>query len=447
MIPPVILPFRAIRYNLKKIPSLSEVIAPPYDVISPEQQDALYDKSPHNIVRLDLRRGTDFSGTQDHYSEVARDFEEWITNDILTRDDQAAVYVYEQDFTAPDGTRHTRRGFYGLRRLEPFGCGTVYPHERTLAGPKKDRLALIKATSAHLSPIFALFHDPEGKGKSLLQEVVQPVPLLECQDDSGQKHRLWTVTDPQWIAALNEAIAKQSFVIADGHHRYETALAYEKWRNENEANSDPKASFRYVLMFCEAMDDPGLLVLPTHRLLQNIPNFSADDFLEKVHTFFEVGTLSDKNDSQWIEAVCSAGLSAGLLEEESGHAFGLILQGDPKRYIARISETALQEIPSLSNVPEPLRSLDSAITHKLFIEEILGLPEKDQYNLERISYLKSEEKLLKQIQAPPAQVGILLNAAPLEQIEAIARAGQFMPPKTTYFYPKLPTGLLINKID
>ncbi len=428
MTPPVILPFQALRYNAQKISALTDVIAPPYDVISPTQQEALYNKNPYNIVRLDLRRGTDFSGTQDHYEQVGQDFQGWIQQEILKRDTIPAIYLYEQEFTAPDGTPHTRRGAYLLRRLEPFGKGTVYPHERTLPGPKKDRLALMKATQAHLSPIFGLLHDPSGQAKELFAKGTTGEPLLTCQDEGGQTHRLWAITDTDWIATLTAALEGKSFVIADGHHRYETALTYSK---EQEGAG-------YVLMFCEAMDDPGLLVLPTHRLLKNIPNFSGPALLEKIATHFEIKTFTGKI-SEWTRAVQEASTQT--------HTFGLLLRGDSNRYLLRITQESLGQIPALQKTPEPLRSLDAAIVHKGIMEGLLKLPEEDQYNLERVAYLKSEEELFKQIQSEPAQVGFFLNPAPLEQVEAIARAGQFMPPKTTYFYPKLPTGLVIHKID
>ncbi len=431
-----VLPFRAIRYNLAKVDDLSKVIAPPYDVIGPEQQKALYESSPHNIAWLDVTKDGGGQPTEERYAKAATDFQEWQDNGVLQRDETPAIYVYEQTFTSPEGERFIRRGFYGLRRIEAFGEGKVFPHEKTLAGPKKDRLSLMKATDTQMSPIFGLFHEPTNTAGKLLAEAVQADPLFAIKDDSQQEHKLWAVTDPEWIEALQNSVANSSFLIADGHHRYETALAYSQWRDENRPNPES----RYVLMFCESVDDPGLLVLPTHRVVKNRTDFSAADFLAKLKDFFTLEEFTADQQEAWVAAV-----HAG--QDKAEHTFGIYLKGDNTRYVARIASSDLTQIPILQQTKEPLRSLDAAILHKCFLESFLGFTAADQEDTEFLNYLKSEDVFLERLQSPESQVGILMNAAPLPQIRTVAEAGQFMPPKTTYFYPKLPTGLVINKID
>ncbi len=431
-----ILPFQALRYNLTSIDNLADVIAPPYDVIGPEQQKALYDKSAYNIAWLDVTQEGSGQPTEQRYAKAASDYQAWQDKGVLARDPQTGIYVYEQIFTAPDGQRFTRRGFYALRRLEAFGAGKVFPHEKTLAGPKKDRLALMKATSTQMSPIFALFRDESGAAAQLMKQAVETNPLFDIKDDSGQQHRLWQVTDQTWIQSLQNAVQDSPFLIADGHHRYETALAYAQWRKDNQ----PNELAGYVLMFCEEVEDPGLLVLPTHRVAHHRPDFSAGDFLAKVRDFFAVEELTDISDEDWFDRVSQSAAA-------NKHVFGISLQGDTKRYIASIESTQLNQIPALQIVDEPLKSLDAAILHKVFLESFLGYTALDQENTDYINYMKSGKDFLKRIHEPDAQVGIIMNASPLAQIRTVAEAGQFMPPKTTYFYPKLPTGLVINLID
>jgi uncharacterized protein (DUF1015 family) len=293
----------------------------------------------------------------------------------------------------------------------------------------------MKATSTQMSPIFGLFRDASGQAAALMKKAVADTALFEIEDDSGQTHRLWQVTDPLWIKQLQAAVKESPFLIADGHHRYETALAYSTWRQDNE----PNELANYVLMFCEEVEDQGLLVLPTHRIAHNRPQFSAVDFLAKVRDFFAVQEFPDSDPQAWQQAIHQQ-------QESDGHAFGIVLKGDPVRYLVTLTKEALQKIPALQDVAEPLKSLDAAILHKCFLEDFLGFTAADQENTEYIAYLKSEEDFLKRLQDDSSQVGILMNAAPLPQIRAIAEAGQFMPPKTTFFYPKLPTVLVINLI-
>lgn len=436
---PTILPFKAVRYNPDKIAQLADVIAPPYDVISPEQQKELYAKSAHNIAWLDVTQEDGREPSEARYAKAAGDFQNWQDDGILQCDSQPGVYVYEQVFTAPDGQTFTRRGFYALRRLERFGEGSVFPHEQTLAGPKKDRLTLMKATDAQLSPIFGLFHEASGTIATLLEEAVAREPLFEMTDDSGQIHRLWQATDPRWIEQVQTAITDAPFLIADGHHRYETALAYRDWREQTRPDPSPEASYKYVLMFCESVEDPGLLVLPTHRLVQNRPQFSAEDFLAKVRDYFQVEELADAELAVWRREVATQG--------QSTHSFGIAFHGDARRFVVTLAKDKVAQLPSLAEVAEPLRSLDAKILHSCFLEDFLGYAPEDQENPEYIQYLKSDDKLIKELASPGAQLGILMNPAPLSQIRTIAEAGQFMPPKTTYFYPKLPTGLVISKMD
>ena len=285
---PDVLPFRGVRYDVARVGTLSDVVAPPYDVIDPALQDRLYHASDYNIIRLELNREEPGdTETQGRYARAARFLRDWLRQGVLREEDHAALYVYEQTFDV-EGTTHTRRGFLARVRLEPFGQGKIYPHEQTLSGPKADRLALYHATGFNLSPIFGLYPDPEGEVLRSVEAGLRDRTPLVATDHLGVENQLWVVEDQKTHAAVRGLMASKPVFIADGHHRYETGLKYRDERakaGELSGDDDPA---NFCLMMLVGMSDPGLLILPTHRLVSGFPGLTAEALAERLAPEFEV---------------------------------------------------------------------------------------------------------------------------------------------------------------
>src|SRR3990172_10623964 len=283
----IIAPFRGILYNPNKIKDMSTVIAPPYDVISPEGQERLYQNSDYNIVRLDFgKEGPSDDQGHNKYTRAASEFKAWQENGILVRDEMPAIYIYEQDYRLKDGSIKTRKGFMALVRLEELDSGVILPHERTLSGPKTDRLNLTKATDANFSPIFSLYSDPEMKTSALLSGESKTLPIVNVQGEDGANNRLWRVTDESIINGLIREISDKMIFIADGHHRYETALNYRNEMREKHPDYTGREGFYYTLMYFSNMDDEGLTVFPTHRLIYGVKDFDPSVFENRLSENF-----------------------------------------------------------------------------------------------------------------------------------------------------------------
>src|SRR5262245_43054253 len=280
--------FRAYRYDLGRVGALSDVVAPPYDVIDPALQQALYDKSRHNVIRLILNKEepTD-SESNNRYTRSAACLREWMRDDVLVQDSARSLYVYHQDFEV-EGRRYTRKGFLARVRLEPFGSGRIYPHEETLAGPKADRLKLFRATHMNLSPVFGLYPDPQGAVTAELEKATARRLALEAVDHLGVTSRLWPVHDQHTVSAVTGLLGPKPVFIADGHHRYETGLRYLEERREAGEVRDGEAAANFILMMLVSMSDPGLVILPTHRLISGLPELRAERLAELLAPFFAV---------------------------------------------------------------------------------------------------------------------------------------------------------------
>src|SRR5262245_37992105 len=283
--------FRAFRYDLGRVGTLGDVVAPPYDVIDPALQRALYDRSPYNVVRLILNKEepTD-TATENRYTRAARFLREWRHDGILAQDSARALYVYHQEFEV-ERQRYTRRGFLARVRLERFGEGKIYPHEETLAGPKADRLKLLQATAMNLSPVFGLFPDEAGEVQAVFDRAVGRTLPLEATDHLGVVHRLWPVSDQRAVSAVTGLMGPKPIFIADGHHRYETAVRYLDQRREAGEVRDAESAANFVLMMLVSMNDPGLAILPTHRLVSGIPSLTADQLRSRLRDHFQVDTV------------------------------------------------------------------------------------------------------------------------------------------------------------
>ena len=412
-------PLRALHYNLERTGGLQDVIAPPYDVIDPPQRAELASRSPYNVVRIDLPQGGD------PYAAAAKELARWRTEQVVVQDDRPALWALEQDYTGPDGQRRTRRGFLGRVRIEEYGPGRIRPHERTHPGPKEDRLRLTRATRANLSPIFSLFSDPAGAAWAALEAGTATAPWGEATDEDGTTNRLWRITGQAAMQTVINTLADAELLIADGHHRYETARAYAEELGGG-------GGHRYVLMYLVALQDPGLTIFPTHRLLKNLSPSQQEALATAVREHFEIQEL-DSTDALAPPNDPSA-LRLGYIDSHVKRPFMLTLKHPA------IADAAL------SDHAEPYRRLDTAVFEALILKEALGMSDEDIDHLHQLGYARSAREAIDLVGKGQYDAAFLMAPIPVERVQAIAATGESMPPKSTYFFPKVPTGLLFNPL-
>jgi uncharacterized protein (DUF1015 family) len=412
-------PLRALHYDLAKAGSLSDLAAPPYDVIDGEQRAALVALSPYNVVEIDLPVG------DEPYAHAARLFEEWQAEGIIVRDDEPALWAHEQRYTGPDGQTRTRRGFFARVRVQEYGAGRIRPHERTHPGPKEDRLRLTRATQANLSPIFSLYSDPSGSAWSALEPSTAGAPWGELTDGDGTVHRLWRVGEEAAIVEVQRALADVELLIADGHHRYETARVYA-----DEIGGE--GAHRYVLMCLVALEDPGLTIFPTHRLVRGLDEARwaaldaaiARDFTSSVVTREEIAPAGG-----------SGPLEVGYIDVRSR---------EPRRLVLKDQAIADAALP---NASPPYRRLDTGVLEELLLKRALGLSDDDISHLHDFGYARDAEQALALVESGEYDAAFVLRPTPVEAVAEVAASGVNMPPKSTYFFPKVLTGLVMNPLD
>ncbi len=416
-------PLRALHYDPAVAGPLQDLAAPPYDVIDPQQRAELAARAPHNVVAIDLPEDPEGG---DRYAHAAALLDAWRAEGAVVQDDEPALWALVQDYTGPDGRTLTRNGFFARVRVEDYGPGTIRPHERTHPGPKEDRLRLTRATQANLSPIFSLYSDPDLRAWRALEPATREEPFGEVTDADGTHNRLWRIADPGAIAAVQEAIAGAELLIADGHHRYETARVYA----EEIGGEGPH---RYVLMCLVALQDEGLTVFPTHRLVDGLKDTDKPEALAT--------TLRQCFDIEPIEAddLVPPGngdgtIQMGYMDSHFRRAFRLTLKDQA------IADEALPDMP------EPYRRLDTAVLEALVLTGPLRLSEDDISHLNGLGYARSFEEARELVESGTFDAGFFLRGIPVTQIQEIAAAGVNMPPKSTYFFPKVPTGLLFNSL-
>ena len=411
-------PLRALHYDLEKTGGLQPVVAPPYDVIDAEQRAELAARSPYNVVRIDLPAGND------PYAEAGRLLAQWREQGVIVTDDQPAFWALEQDYTGPDGQRRQRRGFLTRVRVEEYGAGRIRPHERTHAGPREDRLKLTRATQANLSPIFSLFSDPRGAAWAALAAQATGVPWGEATDDDGTGNRLWHVEDQAAIDAVRQTLADAELLIADGHHRYETARAYA----EEVGGEGPQ---RYVLMCLVALQDPGVTVFPTHRLVRGLSTEQHEALAQELRRDFDIAPL---------------GSNAGLVPEHSDRVrIGYIDSHFRRPYMLTLRDPAIADA-ALPDHAEPYRRLDTAVLEALILKGALGMTDEAIDELDGLRYARDFDQALELVQNGEYDAAFFMAPTPIEDVQAIAETGESMPPKSTYFYPKIPTGLVFNSL-
>jgi uncharacterized protein (DUF1015 family) len=411
-------PLRALHYDLLAAGRLSDLVAPPYDVLDAEQRSELAGRSPFNVVHVDLPLG------EDPYAQAAARFADWQRDGIVVRDAEPALWAYEQTYRGPDGQERTRRGFFARVRVEDYGPGRIRPHERTHPGPKEDRLRLTRATAANLSPIFSLYSDPDAAAWGALAPATHGRPWGEVSDDDGTVHRIWRVDEPLAIARAQETLRGVELLIADGHHRYETARVYAE-------EIGGEGAHRYVLMCLVALEDPGLTVFPTHRLVRGL------------------------DESRWraLDAAIAASFSsrpvtreqiappAGVAPLELGY---IDVRTREPRWL-RLQDQAIADA-ALPGASPAYRRLDTGVLEAVLLKGALGLTDDDISHLNDFGYARDARQALALIDEGAYDVAFILRATPVEQIREVAAGGENMPPKSTYFYPKLLTGLLFNPL-
>jgi uncharacterized protein (DUF1015 family) len=411
-------PFKTLRYDPERAGPLGDLVAPPYDVIDDHMRAGLAARSPYNVVELDL---------PESYEDAAQRLGEWCESGVLVQEDEPAMWVLRQDYTAPDGSARTRTGFFARVRVEDYGAGRIRPHERTHPGPKEDRLQLTRATRANLSPIFSLFPDASGSAREALAQVTSGEPVAELTDHEGTRNSLWRVADPESVAALQSALADAELLIADGHHRYETARAYA-----DEVGGE--GDHRFVLMLLVALEDPGLLVFPTHRLLTGLKDDTDKQLAirDAARRDFEIEPLEDSRELE--PPANGSGVAFGYMDSFFKQPFRMTLKDQ------RIADEAL------AGMPEPYRRLDTAVLEALVLRGALDMSEDDISHLRGLDYSKSLEDAIQRVESGTADAGFFMRATPVEQVREVAATGESMPPKSTYFYPKVPTGLVFNPL-
>lgn len=428
-------PFRAFRYDPGRV-SLAQVVTQPYDKITAEMQDRYYQANPYNLVRIILGRAEKADDDRRNvYSRAADYFREWRRNGVLRQDAEPSLYAYSQRFHLPGSTNELeRRGFVALGRIEDYSAGVVFRHEQTLAKPKADRLNLLRATHAHFGQLFMLYED-SGEVESLLSP--KGNPEVELKDEYGVIHCVWQISDPHAVRSVQAAMKDKKLVIADGHHRYETALTYRDECPAKPSAATHPAPSEFVMMTFVNINSPALCILPTHRVIHGLTSFSADDFRKSARNFFDIDEVDSSVDAARATAILREAGRAGttILAVTADRAF-LLHHPDPNRSAKILAGMSIRQ-----------QSLDVVQLHKCLLENVLSLSEESIRNQQNISYARDPEEALARVRDGRANIAFLMNPCRVGQVRDIAFAGEVMPQKSTDFYPKLLSGLTIYALD
>ncbi len=420
---PEIRPFRGIRYSSEKIKNLAEVITQPYDQITDEMEKEYKKRSSYSFVNLVLTHYADGHDRNKEYENAKNCVEIWLRDGIFVQDKEDSIYPYFQEFSL-EGNNCIRKGFICRLRLEELGKSNILPHEKTLSKPKEDRLNLTRITKKDFEPVFLLYADPKNTVMDMIEKKCKDKPIVDVKDDRGVTHKLWKISDIDTIKKVASALNEAIFVIADGHHRYETAYTY--LQEIGEAGTEHPANFKMVTLV--NIQDPGLVILPTHRLVMNLGDFKTDNFIKKAEDYFEV----EKIDRQNLKPT---------LTKEKMHAFGFYTKRDC--YILKLKDLKVMG-KFLPDRSKEYQSLDVAILHTIVIENILGIkPEEIE---DYVRYQRGIEETLNKVDSGEFQLAFLMNPTRAEQVLNVATKKERMPQKSTDFYPKLISGLVFYDI-
>jgi uncharacterized protein (DUF1015 family) len=438
-----VIPFKGILYNTRKIRDLADVVAPPFDVISEQEQKAFHQRHPQNIIRLTLGVITETDTPENNrYTRASKCLNQWLSDGFLVFDEEPAFYFTSVEFLI-DGKWVTRYGLIALIGLEPFEKGIVVPHEKTFPKVKSERLELMKTCHANFSPIFSLFSDEKNEIFNTLKHAVRDKAAdILFTDQNEQKHSLWRITDPVVHGAVSDGLKDKKIFIADGHHRYETALNYRDWMSSRMPGLDGDHPANYVMMYLSSMEDPGLVILPAHRLLKEVPVESRESFIPKAKEFFDIITLPYSN-TRHKEGY--AQFISFLKSNASKHCIGACLKDRPELYLL-ILKPGVMEYMYGHELPEALINIDVTILARLVFTEILGFDQARIDNDRLIAYSSIEREAVNAVVEGKHDIAFILNPTKIQQVRDIAEAGLIMPHKATYFFPKVITGQVINSL-
>ncbi|MBW2367888.1 MAG: DUF1015 domain-containing protein [Deltaproteobacteria bacterium] len=431
-------PFRGIHYNSDRIDNLSNVMTPPYDVISSAEQQAFYDRDPNNTIRLVLNKTRDRdTRTDNRYTRAAGHFNEWMTSGVLIRNETPALFVTTIDFKVNE-TAYTRYGLIAKVGLEPFEKRVILPHERTFSKVRNDRLELMKACHANFCPVFTLFPDSGEILDQFRATVADYPPESDIIDDKGHRHRLWRIGNPEIIDAMTQAFSPKQLFIADGHHRYETALNYRNWLAETDPEFNDAHPGNGIMMYLCSMSDPGLTILPAHRLLTQVEYARLSGLLPQASEFFDIETFLCNNGAP-------AEIRSQMEADRTRTTMGVHMKNDANFYLMRLRPGIMDRLFG-EDIPEVLRHLDVTVLTRLIFMEILGFDEARLDDETAIAYTSIDAQAIESVKSGKCDVAFILNPTGIDQVQNVSNEGMTMPRKSTYFYPKVITGQVLNRL-
>lgn len=416
--------FCGMRYTAKA-GKIEELVCPPYDIISEEERKQFLQRNPHNVIRLELpKEGTD------PYQDAGDTLESWLEQDILACDENPRLYIYEEEFIA-HGQPNKIKGIIGRVRLEPFEKGIVLPHEETLSKAKEDRFNLMKATRSNFSSIYSLYFDEESGIFEKIDSLSQRPADQKFTLEDGITHRLWMVENPQDVAFLEQGFANKTLYIADGHHRYETGLNYKRWLQEQGVDLSGNQDPNYIMMTLVNIENPGLVVFPTHRVVRELTQFNLDELLQKSQNYFTIEEISKQE--------IQPSLDQKMMENKKA----IVAYSGGKAVLLTLKDTAVMN-EWLSNYSQAYRELDVSILHQLILEGLLGIDKENMANQKNLTYTRDSQEAIRLVDQGEGNCAFLINPTRVDEIAAVAGAGEKMPQKSTYFYPKIITGHVMN---
>jgi uncharacterized protein (DUF1015 family) len=438
-----IIPFKGILYNTDKIGNMADVVTPPYDVISDNERDEYHKANPYNIIRLILGKKEEHDpDKRNHHAKASNYFTKWLDDGILVQDKVPAFYLTTHEFPLENKTV-TRYGLIALARLMPFDRGIILPHEKTFSKIKSERLGLLKKCHANFSSIFSLYSDQQNIiSNSLKDAVSDKSPDMDFTDDKGHKHKLWRITDRDMHAYVADAMKDKKLFIADGHHRYETSLNYREWISANnpDFNADHPANF--VMMYLCSMEDPGLSILPAHRILTGLTDAELSSFKKKYDNFFNITPIPYKNNDN--EKAKDTFIST-MKANRGKNIIGVFMKNCPELLLLIPKPQVMEDIFS-DTMPAAIRSLDVTVLTNLILTRILNFDQKRMDDEELFSYTTDYSEAIDAVAQGKADITFILNPTLIKQVKEIAETGLIMPRKSTYFFPKVITGQVLNRL-
>ena len=441
----ILAPFKGLTYNFQIVDDFSTVVAPPYDVISEAEQDGFYEADPYNVIRLILgKKKIGDSDWDNRYTRSADIFKHWVSEDILIRTDQPSIYITSMTYDPGEGeAKRVRWGLIGVVRIEEEDSGVILPHERTFSAHREDRLKLMKASSAQFSQIFALYEDSEDRVGSYVKSVMEGAPDISFDFKDGTSHQMWTVNNPTIIKQVSEELRDKTIFIADGHHRYETSRNYRNSMRARYEHRPSKRSYEFVMMYLTNMDDPGLTILPSHRLIKDCSGFQFDSFIETSKQWFEInvvpsGEMNLEKDFQVLKEQLN---NNGRMTS----AIGFRYRGKDQTYLFLLKPGMRDKMGE--DLQPSLKQLDVLVLSRLILQKTLGFSLEDLDDEEKFHYESDMQKALTMVDSGAYEMAFLLNPTKMEHVKEVASDSLVMPRKSTYFYPKTITGLVFNRID